>query len=88
MWAPPNSCTSVWLKSGDAGAAVLLVSAELDEIMSLSDRIAVIYEGQVMEIYEAGTASEDEIGLLMPGGALETEEQSIDLEAPALSSAT
>lgn len=72
----------------DAGAAVLLVSAELDEIMSLSDRIAVIYEGQVMEIYEAGTATEDQIGLLMTGGALETEEQSIDLEAPALSSAT
>ena len=34
----------------DAGAAVLLVSAELDEIRSLSDRIAVMYEGQIVSI--------------------------------------
>jgi general nucleoside transport system ATP-binding protein len=69
----------------DQGTAILLVSAELDEVMELADRIAVIYEGQIMDVFEAGTANEDEIGLLMTGGAQHTEEQSIDLEAPALS---
>ena len=68
----------------DSGTAILLVSAELDEIMSLSDRIAVIYEGQIVEIFDAGEASEDQIGLLMTGGSQRTAEQSIDLEAPAL----
>ena len=51
----------------DEGAAVLLVSAELDEIRSLSDRIAVIYEGQIVAI-EAGGTSEERLGLLMTGG--------------------
>jgi len=51
----------------DEGAAVLLVSAELDEIRSLSDRIAVIYEGRIVSIEPAGTA-EDRLGLLMTGG--------------------
>ncbi|HEX6506695.1 MAG TPA: ABC transporter ATP-binding protein [Chloroflexota bacterium] len=72
----------------DEGAAILLVSAELDEIMALSDRIAVIYEGQIMGVFTAGTASEEQIGLLMTGGAAQTQEQSIDLEAPALSQGT
>ncbi|GAC1483789.1 MAG: ABC transporter ATP-binding protein [Candidatus Dormibacteria bacterium] len=51
----------------DEGAAVLLVSAELDEIRSLSDRIAVIYEGRIVAIEAAGT-SEERLGLLMTGG--------------------
>jgi general nucleoside transport system ATP-binding protein len=51
----------------DEGAAVLLVSAELDEIRSLSDRIAVIYEGQIVSIEPAETP-EDRLGLLMTGG--------------------
>lgn len=68
----------------DAGAAVLLVSAELDEIVALADRIAVIYEGKIMRIFAAGEANEDEIGLLMTGGAGQSAEQSIDLDAPAL----
>lgn len=50
------------------GRGVLLVSFELDEIMSLSDRIAVIYEGQIVRIFKAGEATEKEIGLLMAGG--------------------
>lgn len=68
----------------DAGTAILLVSAELDEIMALADRIAVIYEGRIMESFDAGEADEDQIGLLMTGGAGKTTGQSIDLEAPAL----
>ncbi|HEX5155902.1 MAG TPA: ABC transporter ATP-binding protein [Ktedonobacterales bacterium] len=54
----------------DAGAAVLLVSAELDEIRSLADRIAVMYEGRIVSIEPAGT-SEERLGLLMTGGGRE-----------------
>ncbi len=50
------------------GAAVLLISTELDEILEMSDRILVMYEGRVMAILEAETASRQEIGLLMAGG--------------------
>ena len=51
----------------DEGTAVLLVSAELDEIRSLSDRIAVIYEGRIVSIEPAETP-EERLGLLMTGG--------------------
>jgi ABC-type uncharacterized transport system ATPase subunit len=51
----------------DDGVAVLLVSAELDEIMSLSDRIAVMYKGQIIATLDAEQASREEIGLLMAG---------------------
>ncbi|MFH1502054.1 MAG: ABC transporter ATP-binding protein [Candidatus Eisenbacteria bacterium] len=56
------------LEMRDAGAAVLLVSAELSEIMTLSDRIAVMYRGEIVETFGAGAATEDELGLLMAGG--------------------
>lgn len=51
----------------DEGCAVLLVSPELDEVMNLSDRIAVMYEGRIMDILPADQASREEIGLLMAG---------------------
>jgi simple sugar transport system ATP-binding protein len=51
----------------DAGTAILLVSAELDEIRSLSDRIAVMYEGRIVSI-EPPDAPEERLGLLMTGG--------------------
>jgi general nucleoside transport system ATP-binding protein len=51
----------------DGGAAILLVSAELDEVRSLSDRIAVMYEGRIVSI-EPPDASEERLGLLMTGG--------------------
>ncbi|MCS6872265.1 MAG: ABC transporter ATP-binding protein [Anaerolineae bacterium] len=51
----------------DAGAAVLLVSAELDEIMALSDRIAVMYKGQIVETLPAKDATRERLGLLMAG---------------------
>jgi simple sugar transport system ATP-binding protein len=54
----------------DAGAAILLVSAELDEIRSLSDRIAVMYEGRIVDIVPPDT-SEERLGLLMTGGQRE-----------------
>ncbi|HEV3096388.1 MAG TPA: ABC transporter ATP-binding protein, partial [Candidatus Dormibacteraeota bacterium] len=55
----------------DHGAAVLLVSAELDEVRSLSDRIAVLYEGKIVSI-EPGDAPEERLGLLMTGGGAAT----------------
>ncbi|MEW5813962.1 MAG: ABC transporter ATP-binding protein [Spirochaetota bacterium] len=55
------------LKVRDCGTAVLLVSAELDEILSLSDRVAVMYEGRIMGIVEAQTANEEALGLMMAG---------------------
>jgi ABC-type uncharacterized transport system ATPase subunit len=51
----------------DEGAAVLLVSAELDEVMSLSDRIAVMYQGEILDIVPAETATREQLGLLMAG---------------------
>lgn len=49
------------------GAAILLISADLDEILTLSDRIAVMYEGQFMAVIPAGDATADGLGLLMAG---------------------
>lgn len=51
----------------DAGAAVLLVSAELDEITALSDRIAVMYQGQVVATVDADKITREQLGLLMAG---------------------
>jgi general nucleoside transport system ATP-binding protein len=52
----------------DAGTAVLLVSAELDEIFSLSDRIGVIYRGELVGTFDRAEATRDEVGLLMASG--------------------
>jgi simple sugar transport system ATP-binding protein len=51
----------------DRGVAVLLVSAELDEIMALSDRIAVMYRGQIVATVEAGKVTREQLGLWMAG---------------------
>jgi len=51
----------------DAGAAVLLVSVELDEIMSLSDRILVMFDGKIMGERDPKATNERELGLLMAG---------------------
>jgi simple sugar transport system ATP-binding protein len=58
------------IEQRDAGKAVLLVSAELDEIRSLSDRIAVMYEGRIVDIVSP-EATEEQLGILMTGGHLE-----------------
>jgi simple sugar transport system ATP-binding protein len=51
-----------------SGAAVLLISAELEEVLSLSDRVAVIYEGRLVGIVDPEKVSQQEIGLMMTGG--------------------
>jgi ABC-type uncharacterized transport system ATPase subunit len=55
------------LEMRDAGKAILLVSVELDEILSLSDRILVMFDGQIMGEVASGEADERRIGLLMAG---------------------
>lgn len=55
------------LESRDSGKAVLLISADLNEIMSLSDRIAVIYEGEFADVIDAKDATEMKLGLMMSG---------------------
>jgi simple sugar transport system ATP-binding protein len=55
----------------DRGVAVLLVSAELDEIMALSDRIAVMYRGQIVTTVAAGEVTREQLGLWMAGAQLE-----------------
>ncbi len=57
----------------DAGTAVLLVSTELDEIFSLSDRIAVMYAGRIIDIVPIHEATRESIGLLMAGIKREAE---------------
>ena len=49
------------------GVAILLMSEDLDEIRALADRILVIYEGEIVGELPAGSASVEEIGLLMAG---------------------
>lgn len=63
------------IEQRDAGAAILLVSVELDEIFSLADRIAVMFEGRIMGVLNRADATEENIGLLMAGSALEVTEQ-------------
>jgi simple sugar transport system ATP-binding protein len=52
----------------DRGTAILLFSLELDEIMALADRIAVIYEGEIMGVLAREDATEEKLGLMMAGG--------------------
>jgi len=56
----------------DRGIAVLVVSAELDEIMALSDRIAVMYRGQIVTTVPAGEVTREQLGLWMAGAHPET----------------
>lgn len=55
------------LKKRDEGCAVLLVSSELDEIVNLSDRIAVMYAGRILDILPVALATREQLGLLMAG---------------------
>ncbi len=55
------------IEKRDAGTAVLLVSTELDEIMQLSDRIAVMYRGKIVDVLQADRVTKEIVGLLMAG---------------------
>jgi simple sugar transport system ATP-binding protein len=58
---------SLLLEQRQQGTAILLISEDLDEIMALSDRIAVIFEGQIMGVVDADEATPEQLGLLMAG---------------------
>ena len=55
------------IRKRDEGAGVLVVSAELDEILSLADRIIVMFEGRIMDIVPIEKATREDLGLLMAG---------------------
>lgn len=57
----------------DKGRAVLVQSLELDEVMALSDRIAVIYDGEIVGVLDSQDATEQKLGILMAGGSLNKE---------------
>ena len=61
----------------DKGKAVLVVSFELDEILNLSDRIAVIHDGKIQGIVKPSETNKQELGVLMAGGELEKEKSDV-----------
>jgi ABC-type uncharacterized transport system ATPase subunit len=61
------------LEERDAGGGILLISEDLDELLSMSDRIAVLYEGRVMGVRDSERASIEELGLMMAGTSPEHE---------------
>ena len=65
------------LRLRDEGKAILLISADLDEVRSLSDRIAVIYDGRIVSVQQAEDTDELSLGLLMTGGKEEHHEQAV-----------
>ena len=58
----------------DAGKAILLVSLELDEVMNLSDRILVMYGGEIVGQFDPAQVSTEELGLYMAGAKRQKEE--------------
>jgi simple sugar transport system ATP-binding protein len=62
------------IEKRDDGTAVLLVSTELEEIISLSDRIAVMFKGKILDVLPADEVTRAELGLLM-AGVVEEEKQ-------------
>ena len=55
------------MRARDEGAGVLLVSSELDEILTLSDRILVMFEGRIVDQFPRGQVTERKLGLKMGG---------------------
>ena len=65
------------IQERDNGKAVLVVSFELDEILNVSDRIAVIHDGKIQGIVTPETTNKQELGVLMAGGGLEKEKSDV-----------
>jgi len=63
------------LAERERGAAILYISTELEEVMMMSDRIAVMYEGKFVDILDASTATVEQIGYLMTGGKVLAREE-------------
>ena len=65
------------IQERDNGKAVLVVSFELDEILNVSDRIAVIHDGKIQGVVTPETTNKQELGVLMAGGELEKEKSDV-----------
>ena len=59
------------IKERDSGKAVLLVSLELDEVLGLSDRIGVMYDGNIVKVLDRCEFDENKVGVLMAGGSID-----------------
>ena len=66
-WAPRSSSIRSCSHRRRAGGGILLISEELEEIMNLSDRIAVIYKGRILKVLPSLEATRERLGLLMAG---------------------
>ena len=62
------------IRERDKGVAVLLISFELDEVMNVSDRIAVMYDGHIQQIFQHGTVDNRTLGRVMAGGTVDESE--------------
>ena len=60
------------IEQRDAGAAILIVSTELDEVLAVGDRIAVMYDGKIVGILSGADATHENLGLLMGGATFGT----------------
>ena len=67
--AATDSVRRMLLEAAEQGLAILLISEDLEEVLALSDRIAVLYNGRIARIVERRTATVEELGLLMAGAA-------------------
>ncbi len=61
------------MKMRDLGSAILLISADLDEVIKLADRIAVIYEGKIVAMKKTEEFTKAQLGYYMLGGSAEKE---------------
>jgi simple sugar transport system ATP-binding protein len=61
------SVRGLLLAAAASGVGVLLLSEDLDEILAVADRIAVIYEGRIVDVVSAAEAEVDRLGLMMAG---------------------
>ncbi|KUO72819.1 MAG: ABC transporter ATP-binding protein [Clostridia bacterium BRH_c25] len=68
-----------------SGKGILLVSADLEEILSLSDRIVVMYEGKIMGTIDAEDANEDNVGMMMMGGISSEANKAVEAGGAVLS---
>ena len=59
------------IKERDSGKAVLLISLELDEVLGLSDRIGVMYDGNIVKVLDRCEFDENKVGVLMAGGSID-----------------
>lgn len=62
-----NEVQTSILERRDDGCAVLFISDDLDEVLLMSDRVAVMYEGRIMEVFDRGDTDREHIGMLMGG---------------------